>query len=696
MVKGRVSIIIPGRCEPYFQQTIDSALERATGDIEVVAIVDGSGQEPPVWSDDNRVKIIQLDKSIGQRAAYNLGVKESSGEFVMKIDAHALLSPGYDEVLKAYCPPKTTVLPEMRRLDVRGWKDKPRGKTRFMFFGLDLYCHFWKNYRKREAAQIEYPEIMTGQGSCWFTTREWNDYIGLLDEGVGSWGNVGIEVSLRTWLCGGSQIGNRKAWQAHWFRRDDGGFTYPMDGRQVGRAHKYTRENYYFNDNAFENQERPFSWLIKKFAPVPGWEAYLVDEFKSPRVIIYYTDSKLELSLAKCVRAQIKKVTGHQIPIISVSQEPLSFGKNICVGEKPKEYRSLYEQLLVGLEAAPPGSICYLCEHDVFYHPSHFAFIPSRKTHAYFNLNRYYYRAGADSFLPARGKRALSQCVAYREMLIQHCKDRLAKWDAGKETRMRIRFFNWRSERPNVDIRHDDNLTSEGDYKRRYARGEITGVVNLPGWGRPAYFQRKSGYKGMSRGDIVQSLIDRYDYKSYLEIGTRDGKTFNRVRCDLKHGIDPAGGKATTHPVTSDKFFSGLSADVLYDIIFIDGLHEAGQVKRDLSNALAHLSLDGVIVMHDCSPRNEAEQRVPKPRKQGIWTGNVWQAFIHFRSRADLEMYVVNTNNGVGVVRRGQQAPIVIENPTYAEFDKNRMDWLNLKSTRQFKDYEEQRCTAPV
>ena len=87
----RVSLIIPGRCEKYFQQTIDSALERATGDVEVVAIVDGE-QPPtgPVEVTDDRVKLIVLEKSIGQRAGYNLGVRESTGEFVMKIDAHAL------------------------------------------------------------------------------------------------------------------------------------------------------------------------------------------------------------------------------------------------------------------------------------------------------------------------------------------------------------------------------------------------------------------------------------------------------------------------------------------------------------------------------------------------------------------------------------------------------------------------------
>ena len=497
MIPGRVSVIIPGRCEPYFQQTVDGVLERATGDVEVVAVVDGPGQEPPVRSDDPRVKVIELEESIGQRAGYNLGVRESSGEFVMKIDAHALLSPGFDEELKAHCPPGTTVIPEMRRLDVHTWKDKPRGKTHFMFFGLDLYCHYWRDYRKRPEAQGDYPEVMTGQGSSWFCRRDWSDYIGLLDEGVGSWGNVGIEVSLRTWLCGGRQIVNKKAWQAHWFRRDEGGFTYPMDGRKVGRAHKYTRENYYFNDAAFENQTRPFSWIIERFAPVPGWEAYMVDKFNSNRVVIYYTDSKLDPRLAHPVRKQIKKAVG-PIPILSVSQEPLSFGHNIRVGEKPKVYRSMYEQLLVGLQAAPEGSIVYLCEHDVFYHPSHFAFIPESKEHAYFNLNRYHYRLGCGSFLKARGKRALSQCVAYREMLIEHCQERLALWDQEIPNRMKIRFHNFTSDRPNVDIRHGENLTPDGDYKRGYYRGQADPkhtVVNLPGWGRPAHFESKTGYR---------------------------------------------------------------------------------------------------------------------------------------------------------------------------------------------------------
>ena len=491
---AKVSVIIPGRCEQYFQQTIDYALKNATGDIEIIPVIDGYTPDPPLRIDDNRIKPIFLDKSIGQRAAYNLGVKKSTGKYIMKIDAHAMMKPGYDEILQSHCPPKTVVLPEMRRLNPHAWEVKPRGKTHFMYFGIDLYCHFWRDYRKRPEAQCEYPEVMAGQGSCWFTTREWNDYIGLLDERVGSWGNVGIEVSLRTWLCGGGQIVNKKAWQAHWFRRDDGGFTYPMDGRHVARAHNYTRNNYYFKDDAFPNQCRPFKWLIEKFAPVPGWEVYLQDEYKPNRVIVYYTDNRLDESLARAVRKNLKKVAG-PIPIISVSQQPLNFGKNICVGEKPYLYRSMYEQVLAGVEAAPPQSIVYLCEHDVFYHPSHFKKLPKDDQAMWFNTNRYFYAMGKTTFLKAQGIRAWSHGVAYREWIIDHCKSRLKEWETDPNAKLHIRFYSWKSDRPNVDIRHSQNLTANGHYKGRYLRNKTKGIENLPGWGRWKHFLSKAGWK---------------------------------------------------------------------------------------------------------------------------------------------------------------------------------------------------------
>ena len=106
----RLSVIIPSLNEElYLNKTVSNVLENAEGDIEVIAIADGYDPNPPLITRDERVKIIQLEKSIGQRAGYNLGVKESTGKYVMKIDAHAKLSPGFDVVLKSHCPEKTIV-----------------------------------------------------------------------------------------------------------------------------------------------------------------------------------------------------------------------------------------------------------------------------------------------------------------------------------------------------------------------------------------------------------------------------------------------------------------------------------------------------------------------------------------------------------------------------------------------------------
>lgn len=678
---NRVSVIIPGRCEKYFQNTIDSILENATGDIEIVPVVDGYEPDPPLRINDNRVKPIFLKKSIGQRAAYNLGIKESTGKYVMKLDAHAMVSPSFDEVLKSHCPPKTVVLPEMRRLDPIKWKDKKRGKTHFMYFGLDVFCHYWRDYRNRDAAKVEYPEVLTGQGSCWFTTKEWNNHIGILDEKLGSWGKVGIEVSLKTWLCGGQQILNKKAWQAHWFRVGQGRFPYPLDGRQIGRAKDFTWNNFFFKETgAFKNQVRPFKWLMDKFAPIPGWEAYMADEYKSNRVIVYYTDGKIEASLAIAVRQHLKKVAG-PIPIISVTQKPLDFGKNICVGYKDRNYDSMYEQMLAGVKAAPDNSIIYLCEHDVFYHPSHFAKIPSFNNGVSINQNKVYWANGYDTFCPSPPQKAWSQTIGNREYLLQKLEQR----KQGKG--LKLRWFKWNSNRPNIDIRHNENFTKTPKYLKEWLGGKKE-IANLAGWGGPKHFQSTVKYKGVMRFDIIQYLIQQNEYSSYLEIGVDKKHTWNNIECDVKHGVDP--NKHCTFKMTSDDFFK--QNQNKYDIVFIDGLHQHEQIKRDIQNSLDCLNPGGVIVMHDCNPRNEREQLPQREQGQRVWIGEGWKAFVEFRQRPDLEMYVVNTNNGVGIIRFGMQKPIKIEGGLeYKHLKKNKDKWLNLKTVAEFRYFERDR-----
>jgi hypothetical protein len=157
----------------------------------------------------------------------------------------------------------------------------------------------------------------------------------------------------------------------------------------------------------------------------------------------------------------------------------------------------------------------------------------------------------------------------------------------------------------------------------------------------------------MKRWDIINAYVDKYGYKDYLEIGLCSGMCRDAVKAENKTTVDPSDRSDNpTHLMTSDRFFQ-INKNK-FDIIFIDGLHEAPQVYKDILNALECLNEGGTILCHDMLPTSEIVQRVP--RAQAIWTGNCWAAWAKLRGRRqDLEMFVVNTDWGVGVIRKGEQ-----------------------------------------
>lgn len=187
----------------------------------------------------------------------------------------------------------------------------------------------------------------------------------------------------------------------------------------------------------------------------------------------------------------------------------------------------------------------------------------------------------------------------------------------------------------------------------------------------------------MTRTQIIQSLIDLHGYKSYLELGVQNGVNFNAVKCNNKVGVDPDRKSKATIFQPSDLFFT-LNSET-FDIIFIDGLHEADQVMRDLENAYVCLNKGGVIVVHDCNPEKEIHQRVPRESK--IWNGDVWKAFIQFRSDDD---FVIDTDCGVGIIWQGGGVHSVdLFNGlelVWTNFVQNKKRWLNLISVDEFKN----------
>lgn len=188
----------------------------------------------------------------------------------------------------------------------------------------------------------------------------------------------------------------------------------------------------------------------------------------------------------------------------------------------------------------------------------------------------------------------------------------------------------------------------------------------------------------MLRTDIINQLLAHYNYRKYLEIGIENPSlNFNHIWAPHKLGIDPDPNANANLCLTSDQFFELWDHRMGgFDLIFVDGLHHCEQALKDIDNALELLNPGGTIVVHDCNPSSWSMQEVP--RMQETWTGNVWKAWMQFRVRNDLRMFVVDTDYGVGVIQkiRPIHKPLdrvsVMSVLTYKELEANREQWLNL------------------
>jgi tetratricopeptide (TPR) repeat protein len=188
----------------------------------------------------------------------------------------------------------------------------------------------------------------------------------------------------------------------------------------------------------------------------------------------------------------------------------------------------------------------------------------------------------------------------------------------------------------------------------------------------------------MDRTTLINHIARKIRAKSYLEIGVWNGANFQQISCRNKIGVDPDPESPATLKITSDDFFE--QNKETFDIIFIDGLHHADQVEKDIINSLKVLNEGGFIVCHDMNPQKKEHQVVPF--NGGVWNGDCWRAFVKLRQeRSDLVMFTVDTDHGCSVIKKGHQELLKIEEEiTYENFDKNRKKWLNLISVTEFYD----------
>lgn len=517
-----LSVLIPARNEEWLGHTVRDVLANLRADTEIIVVLDGAWPTEPLPQHD-RLKVVYLGQSIGQRAATNLAARLSTARFVMKLDAHCAVAEGFDRVLidsaaelgpdvtqipaqynlhvytwscracrsDFYQGPTLTVCPtcqtdgQMERVIV--WKRRESRRTTAWRFDSDLHFQYWRESEKRQQGDI--CDVMTSLGACFFMSRERFWELGGLDDTHGSWGQFGVEIACKSWLSGGRHVANKRTWFAHFFRVGGIGFPYPISGGDQERARKYSRD--LWMGNRWPGQVRPLRWLLDKFAPVPGWAAEqiaaLPDLKREPsKGILYYTDNRCPEPIASAVRQKLAE-TG--LPIVSVSLAPLDFGQNIVLPLE-RGYLTMFRQILAGLEAMDTD-VVFFCEHDVLYDASHFACTPPRRDCYYYNVNVWKVDAQTGRAVTYLTKQTSGLC-ADRKLLIEHYRKRVAMVERdgfsrrmgfepgshGRKERVDdIPSDVWRSPVPIVDIRHTANLTES-----RWSPEQFRDQRNCQGW----------------------------------------------------------------------------------------------------------------------------------------------------------------------------------------------------------------------
>ncbi len=309
-----------------------------------------------------------------------------------------------------------------------------------------------------------------------------------------------------------------------------------MSGKQQEHAKAFARDLFF--NNKWDKQVRPLSWLVEKFWPVKGWTEEDLAKLKAntftfsgkktdtkpgeseptpdgpTKGIIYYTDCQLDEKIAKPVRDQLLKIGQEKnIPIVSATLKKMDFGvKNIHFPSMKRGYLAMFKQIMSALEHST-SDIIFFCEHDVYYSEKHFDFVPPDKNTFYYNQNVWFLRM-PDGHGLHYDVNQLSGLCAYREALLTHFRERFEmvkeEYEKGLPeadfvkfvrnigfepmTHGRIKWKNvfkydtWKSEFPNIDIKHGANATGQRWKKDQYRNQRL--LVNwtesenwqIPGW----------------------------------------------------------------------------------------------------------------------------------------------------------------------------------------------------------------------
>lgn len=225
---------------------------------------------------------------------------------------------------------------------------------------------------------------------------------------------------------------------------------------------------------------------------------------------IWYSDLRPKWFIISYCINQIKKACPHKIVSVSL-HKPVDLGENICITDRMRSYPTMVYQIVKALEKLDTDYVFFL-EHDVLYHPSHFDFVPPRDDIYYYNVNNYRWYVKEEFAITYDGLHSLSGMCCNRKLALDHFRRRLdwieetgmdkersreprfgRVWGYEPGTKKKRKggfsdedFERWRSEMPNIDLRHrhcfSQPKTHKEDFKHVPEDFTEVSIDDIPYW----------------------------------------------------------------------------------------------------------------------------------------------------------------------------------------------------------------------
>lgn len=211
------------------------------------------------------------------------------------------------------------------------------------------------------------------------------------------------------------------------------------------------------------------------------------------KTVVYYTSNREKPEFEEQIRLRLwETIKDLPIELISVSQKPIDFGKNICVGDIGLSDQNVHRQLQLGAKSANTPFIIS-AESDCLYPKEYFEFDPPSDNKAYRCDNVFILDKAGGEYR----RKAYSECgqIAGTNYLIESIDkfyEGKGQWSKEKEHGHRLRYlFGWyyalkdapwkffHTETPIINIKTGDGLHI--GTRKNYLEDPI---AELPHWGK--------------------------------------------------------------------------------------------------------------------------------------------------------------------------------------------------------------------